>query len=332
MVRIHLETRRSLLLRTFNFRSHSLGRVLSRLIVGLVQVTVLAVVLAACGPADEPSNEAALGVGGSEGTAQIAGETSAVATGEPSRAEFDTIEDAMAVAGETIRVAVNAQFRPFVYIDESGTFAGFDIELMDALAEAGEFTVEYADLPFEQLLTATARGEYDVALSAITVTDERMRIVDFTQAYFDTGQAVVPFLDTGQGLAVRALEAQIFTVDDLTPATRVGVKENTTGDDYASSELRVDVIRYDEIKPLLAALEAGEVDAVVVDVSVITRAIEETESAEIRLTQTDLTDEAYAIAVNKDRSDLLGALNAGLDELRTRGTYDELFARYFAIP
>lgn len=239
-----------------------------------------------------------------------------------------------AMAGQVVTIAVNAQFRPFVYRDAQSEradgLAGFDIELMESLAAEGGYTVAYVDLPFEQLLPATARGEYDAAISAITITEERARIVDFSEPYFQTGQAALTFLDAGQGLAVRTEESTLFAVDDLTPASRVGVKLDTTGDSYVTQQLDVDVIRYDEVAPLIAALESGEVDAIVVDTSVIARSIDE--QSQIRLTQTGLTQEAYAIAVNKDRGDLLAALNIALARLQEQGIYDELFEKHFGTP
>jgi ABC-type amino acid transport substrate-binding protein len=240
------------------------------------------------------------------------------------------IAESSSLNGQEIRVAVNAQFRPFVYVGQDGEMTGFDIELMNALADAAGLVVTYTDLPFSEIIGRVARGEYDAAVSAITITEERSRIVDFTAPYFDTSQAVVSFLGTGQGLAVRVEDADIFSVDDLSAATRVGVKLETTGDDYASTQLDVDVIRYPEVDQLLAALQNEDVDAIIMDVSVLTHAI--SEEPGIRLTQTGLTDEQYAVAVNKDRPDLLQALNEGLEDLQRDGRYEQLFDRYFSAP
>lgn len=307
------------------------------IMLGMVLWALLALV--ACGPesasngvANESGTQA--GSSGGQGMQSIADESVSAIEGTGDAFGPGAEELLAAMAGQVVTIAVNAQFRPFVYRDAQSEradgLAGFDIELMESLAAEGGYTVAYVDLPFEQLLPATARGEYDAAISAITITEERARIVDFSEPYFQTGQAALTFLDAGQGLAVRTEESTLFAVDDLTPASRVGVKLDTTGDSYVTQQLDVDVIRYDEVAPLIAALESGEVDAIVVDTSVIARSIDE--QSQIRLTQTGLTQEAYAIAVNKDRGDLLAALNIALARLQEQGIYDELFEKHFGTP
>jgi polar amino acid transport system substrate-binding protein len=253
------------------------------------------------------------------------------ATAEPlAEPEAEDVVLPLSLGGEELSVAINAQFRPFVYYDDAGELTGFDIEVFQALAQLGDFTFQFTDMPFDDLLPSVARGQYDAAISAITVTDERARVVDFSVPYFETSQSVVSFLGAGQGMAVRVEEADIFSIEDLSPTTRVGVKENTTGDTYASENLVVDVIRYPEVGPLVAALQNEDVDAIIVDVSVIARSIDE--DTGIRLTQTGLTEELYAIAVNKDRDDLLHILDAGLATLRESGEYMRLFNQYFGTP
>src|SRR5262245_44722941 len=70
-----------------------------------------------------------------------------------------------------ITVGVNAEFKPFVYVDDAGRLAGFDIDLMNALGKAGGFEIGFVDLPFEQVLDRVAAGEVDAAIGAITITE-----------------------------------------------------------------------------------------------------------------------------------------------------------------
>ena len=109
---------------------------------------------------------------------------------------------------------------------------GFDIDLLNALSSAAGFEFGYINTSFGGLLQGISSDSFDAAISAITVTDERKRMVDFTEPYFGAGQAVVSYLSAGQGLAVRTDNTTILGPDDLTEGVRVGVKADTTGERY----------------------------------------------------------------------------------------------------
>ena len=90
-----------------------------------------------------------------------------------------------------ITVGVNAQFEPFVYLDQNGSLAGFDIDIMNALNAVMDFEVAYQNTTFEDLFTGLENGELDAAISAISVTDARKERVDFTDPYFASGLSPV---------------------------------------------------------------------------------------------------------------------------------------------
>ncbi len=246
-------------------------------------------------------------------------------------------EPAAAAPAETasqtsgLTVAVNANFKPFLFTDENGNLAGFDIDIMNALSAAGNFEVGYEDRQFDGMIDALAAGDYDAAMSAITINDSRKEQVDFTAPYFQPGQAPVSFFSAGQGLGVRSDNADIMSKDDLAGGTIVGVKNGTTGDDFASALESVTVVRFDESEQTLDALVDGAVDAAVVDIAVITDYIKESQGA-VKLVGGPVTEEEYGIAVNKDRPDVLEMLNAALDQIRADGAYDAIFDKWFGTP
>lgn len=231
-----------------------------------------------------------------------------------------------------ITVGVNAQFKPFVYFDEAGRLAGFDIDLMNALAEAGQFEMGFVDLPFEDLLDAVANGEIDAAISAITVTDERQTLVDFSDVYFGAGQALVSYFSAGQGMAVRTENMALTGLDALTAETTVAVKEGTTGAAFVEAETPAQAVAFPEAAPAIEALVNGEVDAVVVDIPVIVNYIKEHPTAGIKLAGGPITEESYAIAVSKEKPDVLALLNETLAKLRENGVYDAIFQKWFGSP
>ncbi|MEZ4660805.1 MAG: transporter substrate-binding domain-containing protein [Caldilineaceae bacterium] len=244
-------------------------------------------------------------------------------------------ESAPAAASTTlmpVNFGINAEFEPFVFKNEQGQIVGFDIDLINALSQVGDFEFTYTDLPFDELLPKVEAGELDAAISAITLTAERAQRVNFTDVYFSSGQAPVSYFNPGQGLAVRADEATIAGKDNLTAGVKVGVKAETTGADFVISETDAEAVTFPEAADALNALRGGEVDAVVVDIPVIVRFIQNNPNAGVRITGGPLTDEQYAIAVNPARTDILDRLNESLTKIRESGLYDQLFEKWFGSP
>ena len=93
--------------------------------------------------------------------------------------------------GRVLRVAGNATFAPFESLDENKKVTGFDIDLINAMGEAGNFKVEYKDQPWESLFPALSNGDADVLVSGITITDERKATMAFSEPYYQITQVVL---------------------------------------------------------------------------------------------------------------------------------------------
>lgn len=316
-----------------NSRIQSSGLLNSCSLIRLFAIAMIVLLLAsACGgtaptatpepPAPEPATATP------EAAAEPTAEPAEEAAADPAQ---ETATEPSASTTTGIMVAVNANFRPFLFKDESGNLAGFDIDLMNALSAAGDFEVGYQDRPFDGMLDALAAGEYDAAISAITITGERDEIVDFTDPYFQPGQAPVSFFSSGQGIGVRSDNADIMGKDDLTGGAIVGVKRGTTGDTFAGELESVTVVPFEESQQVLDALVDGAVDAAIVDIAVITDYIKQSQGA-VKLVGGPVTEEEYGIAVNEQRPDVLQMLNDALAQIRADGTYDQIFAKWFGSP
>ena len=254
------------------------------------------------------------------------------ATGEEAAAEEPAAAQATPAQTAVITVGVNAQFEPFVYLDQNGSLAGFDIDIMNALNAVMDFEVAYQNTSFEDLFTGLENGELDAAISAISVTDARKERVDFTDPYFASGLSPVSYFSAGQALATRTDNTTITGAAALTADVKVGVKQGTTGEDYAVANTAADVVLFDESTPLLQALVNGEVDAIILDTPVIIRFIKANPGASIKLTGGPITEEVYAIAVSKERPQVLAGLNEGLQKIQDDGTYDAIYTKWFGAP
>jgi len=188
---------------------------------------------------------------------------------------------------------------------------------MKAIAKEAGFEVEFIDTPFDGIFVALQSGDFDAVISATTITEERAQIVDFSEPYFDAGLAV----------AVRE-DSSYQTPDDL-EGQPIGVQLGTTGDMEATSRYgEENVRRYDDVLLAFQALVSGDVEAVVNDLPVTKGYIAANPDAGIRIIEGMLTSEQYGIAVNKERPELLEAINKGLAAVKASGEYDAIYEKW----
>ncbi|MFO7265633.1 MAG: basic amino acid ABC transporter substrate-binding protein [Bacillota bacterium] len=220
-----------------------------------------------------------------------------------------------AAQSQVLRVGVNAAFPPFEYVDEvTGEILGFDIALIREIAARLGMEVEIINTAWEGIIPGLLAGHYDVIISAMTITDERVRAVDFSDPYFATGQVIV----------VRSDDDRIKEPADLMGKV-VAVQIGSTG--HFAAETIPGVLRIDPY-PLapeaFLALKTGRADAVVVD-ELVAILEDRANPGEIKVVGTPFTIEYYGIALRKGREDLLRAINRTLAQIRADGTYDKLY-------
>jgi len=240
------------------------------------------------------------------------------APAEPTKPAAQEPTKAAEPAKIKIKVGTNAEYPPFEYVDESGNIVGFDVDLIKALAERAGFEVELVNTKWDGIFTALAAGEFDAVCSAATITDERKQTVDFSDPYFNAGQSV----------AVLESNTEIKGVEDL-KGKRIGVQLGTTGDIEASKIEGAEVKRYEEITLAFQALANGDVDAVVNDAPTSADIIKANPEIKAKIVGEPFTNEFYGIAVNKNKPEILNALNKALAEIKADGTYDQIYKKWF---
>jgi peptide/nickel transport system substrate-binding protein len=219
-----------------------------------------------------------------------------------------------------LTVGMNAEYPPFEMVDEAGEIIGFDPDLFDAIAKAAGFQYEFVNTRWDGIFVALASGEFDAVISAATIYPERAKTVDFSDPYFSAGQMI----------AVRASETEIAGPDDLV-GKKVGVQLGTTGDIWLTDETEAEVMRYDENTMAFQALASGDVDAAVADGPTVFEIVRANPEMDLKTLEGVYTDEAYGVAVRKDRPEVLAAINAGLAAVKGLGVYDEIYAKWFDV-
>lgn len=218
-----------------------------------------------------------------------------------------------AAASNVLKVGTNACFAPYEYVDGSGDFAGIDIDIAEEIGRRLDKNVEIMDMDFDNLLTAVTSGKIDCVISGMTVTDERRRIVDFTEPYANAVQSVVVLSNS-----------EYETIDDLSDAI-IGVQAGTTGSIYAADSFK-HVTEYVNIDDLSVALISHKIDAIIIDDMPAKTIVDS--NTEFKLFDSPYADEEYAIAVSKSESELYDLINSTLVDMANDGTLDTIVSKY----
>jgi len=215
-----------------------------------------------------------------------------------------------------VRVATDAVFPPFHYVDESGSLAGFDIEFArQALERAGmQVRFERAE-SYAALFAGLQHGDYDVIAATTGITPERQERYGFTRPYFVTCLAVL----------VRAGAGEPRTPADL-KGRRVAASAGTTSASAAHRIERATVVETTRWRDSLAALRAGDVDAVIIDEFEAVPFARDADDLNVLAIPAAI--ESYGLVLRKDDVDLRDRLDAAIDAMEADGTLAELRARF----
>ncbi len=273
---------------------------------------------------------AGCGSGGADATTAAADTTAATTTA----AETTTAEDTKAADteaedgaettaaeagadGKVLVMATNAEFPPYEYHD-GGDIVGIDVEVAEAIAEKLGMTLEVEDIAFDSIIPELESGKADIGVAGMTVNEDRLKNVDFTDPYTTASQVIIVKEDS-----------DIAGPDDL-KGKYIGVQLGTTGDIYAS-DYEADgstIERYNKGFEAVQAMQQGKIDAVVIDQEPAKVFVSQNEG--IKILDEALTVEEYAIAIKKGNTELLDQVNGALGELKESGELQAIIDKYIS--
>ncbi|MFE6735551.1 basic amino acid ABC transporter substrate-binding protein [Microbacterium sp. NPDC057650] len=225
------------------------------------------------------------------------------------------------VTAGTLTVCSDIPYKPFEYPDESGSgYTGFDVDILTAVAKKLDLKAEFVVTNFDALQSGTAllAGNCDMGGSAMTITDERKKNIDFSAPYYDSLQSLLVKTDSG-----------IKGIDDLS-GKNVGVQQGTTGENYAKEHAKgATLTQFSDDGVLWPALQAGQIDAILQDLPVNIE--HEKADKSYKVVETYNTDEQYGFAFAKGQKDALRkAVDEQLKALKDDGEYDKIYDKYFS--
>jgi polar amino acid transport system substrate-binding protein len=255
-----------------------------------------ALALTACGSAGSPEESSA-------GSGDAASPSSAVALVEPGR----------------LTVCSESNYPPFE-MEEGGEMVGLDMDLGREIAADLGVEMKNVTLAFESIQSGAAldTDQCDVAISALSITEERRTVMDFSDPYYDNQLGLVTDGESGIGSIDEAREQQ----------ARVGVMQGTLGEDQAT-ELGLEAVQFEDATTMFTDLSTGGVDAVLDDVTAIAEHSEANPG--FVLQETRDVDDQLGVAVQKGNQPMLDQVNATLDRIEQDGTLDRIVEQWIPV-
>lgn len=222
-------------------------------------------------------------------------------------------------AAKVLKVGAEATFPPFEFQEEnSKEYVGFDVDIMKAIGKQMGMEVQIVNTGFDGLIPALEGSQIDAIASAMTITDERAKKVNFSKPYYKSGLSIVVKSDNVTINNFKELEGK-----------RIAVQIGTTGAEAVKKIKDAKVREYNSASEAYLELKADGADAVVNDLPVNEYYLAKGGSKDAKLVGEVLNAEEYGIAVAKKDTELAGKINKALDEIKQNGEYAKIYEQWF---
>ena len=228
--------------------------------------------------------------------------------------------------GKDLKVAIDPTYEPFTFKTADGKPTGFDVDIANALCEQVKRKCVFVEQAWDSMITGLMAKKYDAIISSMSITEERLKQVDFTNKYYNTPSRVVVKKDVK------------FTGPASLKGKKIGVLKASTQEKYAMGELKtagVEVVSYDAQDQVYLDIKSGRLDGTVADFVEVTGGfLSKPEGKDYNLVGPELYTEKYfgigvGIALRKGETALKNELNTAIKTIRGNGTYKKINDKYF---
>jgi len=213
-------------------------------------------------------------------------------------------------------VATDTAFVPFEF-KEGDKYVGFDIDMWDAIAKEIGVTYTLQPMDFNGIIPALQTKQVDVALAGITIKDERKKVIDFSDGYYDSGF-----------LLMVPSDSTIKSADDLKGKT-LAVKTGTSATDYAKEHFAETELRqFPNVDNAYLELQTGRVDAAMHDTPNVLYYVATAGGGKVKAVGTQMMAHEYGIGFPKG-SELVAKVNTALANMKADGRYTAIYKKWF---
>ena len=228
--------------------------------------------------------------------------------------------------GKDLKVAIDPTYEPFTFKTADGKPTGFDVDIASALCEQVKRKCVFVEQVWDSMIPGLQAKKYDVIISSLSITADRLKVIDFTDKYYNTPSRVV------------VKKTVSYTGPASLKGKKIGVLKGSTQEKYAMGELKtagVDVIPYEAQDQVYLDIKSGRLDGTVADfVEVNGGFLSKPEGKDYALVGPELYTEKYfgtgiGIGLRKGDAALKKELNTAIKAIRSNGTYTKINDKYF---
>lgn len=228
--------------------------------------------------------------------------------------------------GKDLKVAIDPTYEPFTFKSADGKPTGFDVDIASALCEQIKRKCVFVEQVWDSMIPGLQAKKYDVIISSLSITADRLKVIDFTDKYYNTPSRVVLKKDVK------------YTGPASIKGKKIGVLKGSTQEKYAMGELKsagVEVIPYEAQDQVYLDIKSGRLDGTVADfVEVNGGFLSKPEGKDYALAGPELFTEKYfgtgvGVGLRKGQAALKTELNAAIKTIRGNGVYKKINDKYF---
>lgn len=226
---------------------------------------------------------------------------------------------------KVLRVGTEATYPPFEMVDkQTGEFSGFDMDLIRAVGANLGYEVKIQSMGFDALIPSLKTDKVDCTISAQSITEDRLKSIDFSDPYFDGGLII----------AVRSDDETINSYDDLAGkvlAAEIGTTGAAASERLKEKDPKTQVRIFDGIGEAFMELEKGGAVGVINDFAVTDYYMQTDGKGKIKLVgDVFQADEQYGIGIKKGNTEMLNQINEALKEIKDSGEFDQIYEKWFS--
>ncbi len=238
----------------------------------------------------------------------------------PAVASADTLDEILERG--TLRVGMEPGYMPFEMTNQRGEIIGFDVDMAKQIAKAMNVKLELVSTAWDGIIPGLITKKYDMIMSGMTLTQERNLKVNFASPYIVVGQTI---------LVKKEFAGEVQSYKDLNdPKYTVASKLGTTGEQATKRLIpKAKYISFETEQEGVMDLINGKVDAFVYDLPFMAIANAEKNNGKLIFLDKPFTYEPLAWAIRRGNPDMLNWLNNFMNQIRSDGTYDKIYAKWF---
>jgi arginine/lysine/histidine transporter system substrate-binding protein len=215
----------------------------------------------------------------------------------------------------TLIVGTEAGFAPYEYM-EGNQVVGIDMDIAKAIADSMGKELVIKNMDFDGALLAVQNGTVDFVAAGVSVSEERLEVMDFSDEYVNSTEVVV----------VNKNNQTVASVDDLTGKI-VGVQQGNIADFYVEENIETkEIKRYTKFAQAAEDLKNGRIDCIVMDQYPAQELV--ASNTDLFILDGTLFEDKYAIAVKKGNTELKDKINAVIKDLKDNGKIEEFTANH----